>query len=135
MALDPMISPIKDLFFTRNLDLVLKRLAVLDRRLTYVNQNYDWAEWSTDLEFLEYIHQALWSDNHADPQLSLEDRDEKVHFLKGFKTAPEDKVRSSTLSKVISFVKKLRRGRREGADRRLLHHDIEQGLREFGTEA
>jgi hypothetical protein len=113
-ALASTLDPIKQVFATRDLDLVLKRLAVFDRRFTHINQKYDWDNWSTDLDFWEYVHETLWSEHlvvpSIPPYLLSEDRDERLRFLRSFESERED-VASGAWRRVWSFVKKLRRVR------------------------
>jgi hypothetical protein len=45
-ALASTLDPIKQVFAKRDLDLILKRLAVFDRRFAHINQKYDWDNWS-----------------------------------------------------------------------------------------
>ncbi|RDL30198.1 Uncharacterized protein BP5553_10476 [Venustampulla echinocandica] len=108
-------GPIQTIFATRNLDLVLKRLAAINRRFVHVNQRYDWQMWSTDLDFWEYVDQALWSGKlnapFILPQLSMEDREKRLRFLEGFETVTEDKAHNAW-SKVRSAIKRLAAGLR-----------------------
>jgi len=107
------LDPIKQVFATRDLDLVLKRLAVFDRRFTNINQKYDWDNWSTDLDFWECVYEALWSGHLAVPSmrhLPPEDRDERLAFLQSFESEYEDAA-GGAWRKVWSFVKRIRRVR------------------------
>jgi hypothetical protein len=106
-ALASTLDPIKKVFATRDLDLVLKRLAVFDRRFTNINQKYDWDNWSTDLDFWECVYEALWSGHLVVPSmrhLPPEDRDERLRFLQSFEAAHKDAV-GGAWRKVWSFVK------------------------------
>lgn len=122
---------IKQVFATRDLDLVLKRLAVFDRRFTHINQKYDWDNWSTNLDFWECVHEALWSGHlvvpSIPPHLPSEDRDERLRFLQSFESEHEDAA-GGAWRKVWSFVKRLRRVRQQTAAEQPQHHDIEQRL-------
>ncbi|KAH8587614.1 hypothetical protein B0O99DRAFT_601479 [Bisporella sp. PMI_857] len=87
-ALAASLSPIQTIFATRKLDLVLQRIAALDRRFLHINHMYDWQNWSADLDFWECIDQTLWSEKPTTPlvraHLSEEDQDGKLGFLEGF---------------------------------------------------
>ncbi|KAH6667184.1 hypothetical protein B0J14DRAFT_704750 [Halenospora varia] len=109
-ALASSLNLIQTIFAARKLDLVLQRLAALDRRFLHINQMYDWQKWSTDLDFWECVDQTLWSGRlttpPVPPHLPEEDRDERSRFLEGFETVAEDGARS-TWSKVMSSMKRL----------------------------
>lgn len=109
-ALASSFNLIQTIFAARKLDLVLQRLAALDRRFLYINQMYDWQKWPTDLDFWECVDQILWSGRLTTlplpPHLPREDRDERLRFLEGFETVAEDRARS-TWSKVMSSMKRL----------------------------
>jgi hypothetical protein len=129
-ALASTVEPIKKVFATRDLDLVLKRLAVFDRRFININQKYDWDNWSTDLDFWEFVYEALWSGQPVVPSMHYlppEDRYERLCFLQSFESEHEDAV-GGAWRKVWSFVKGLRRVRQQTAAEQPQHHDIEQRL-------
>lgn len=102
---------VQNLFATRNLDLLLERLPVLDRRFQQINQKYNWDEWSTDLDFWDCTYQALWSETPripaVDPDMPLEDMDERLRFWKSFASVPEDEVRGK-VNKILLLLKRLR---------------------------
>ncbi|PVH68503.1 hypothetical protein DL98DRAFT_578790 [Cadophora sp. DSE1049] len=129
-ALATKLELIETIFATYDFDLVLTRLAALDRRFAHVNQRYNWQKWSTDLDFWHYINRALWSGKFTTPlmppHLSSEDREERLRFLGEFEMAPEDEARSSS-SGVTAFVKRLR-VRERGSRGRNSHHTIKRGL-------
>lgn len=89
-----MLKPLRNLFATRDIDFVLNRLAVFDRRLAYINQKYDWYIWSADFDFLQCVYQALWSNRGVipcmPPHIPQEYRNKKLEFLKGFGTVSDD---------------------------------------------
>jgi hypothetical protein len=123
-----MLSPIKSLFAKCNLDIILYRLAILDQRLAYINQEYNWAKWS-DFGFLDYVCQAFWLTSPANlsapTQLLSADWDEKLRFLEGLKTIIED-AEHNTFRKLLLSLKK--RGMIWwGVGRRV--HDIERDMR------
>lgn len=64
------------------------------------------------------------------PHLSGEDRDERLRFLEGFGTAPDDEARSSS-SGVIACVKRLIM-RERGSRGRDSHYTIKRGLLKSG---
>jgi hypothetical protein len=109
VALSSIRDPIQSLFATRNLNLVLEQLPVFDQRFQYVNQKYNWSEWSTDLDFCDRTHQALWSRTPGilavNPDVLLEDADERVRFLRGFESVPEDEARSIAGSLMLIWKK------------------------------
>ncbi|KAH7418819.1 hypothetical protein BKA64DRAFT_635935 [Cadophora sp. MPI-SDFR-AT-0126] len=85
-TLTPNLEPIRTIFATRNFDHVLKRLMALDRRFAHGSHMYNWQKWSTDLDFWQCVHRALWSGTITTPIMSLhlssDDRDERLRFLK-----------------------------------------------------
>ena len=101
---------IRRIFATRNFNVVLKRLAALDRRFAHGSQMYNWQKWSTDLDFWQCVDGALWSGKFTTPlvppHLSGEDRDERHRFLDGFKRDADDRAWGSW-SKVVSSIKRL----------------------------
>ncbi|KAH7330027.1 hypothetical protein BKA65DRAFT_480193 [Rhexocercosporidium sp. MPI-PUGE-AT-0058] len=58
---------IKRIFASRSFDVVLKRLAALDRRFAHGSQMYNWQKWSTDLDFWQCVDGALWSGKFTTP--------------------------------------------------------------------
>jgi hypothetical protein len=72
---------------------------------------YNWGEWSTDLDFWDRTYQALWSETPrisvVNPDILLEDMDERLRFLRGFASVPEDEVRDA-VGRILSFLKRLR---------------------------
>lgn len=107
IALDAMLGPIKSIFAKRKFDIVLHRLAILDQRLTYINQEYDRAR-GFDSDFLDYVSKIFWkaslSGLSAPSRLLLVNREEKLRFLEGFKTLTED-AEHSIFRKVLSSVR------------------------------
>ncbi|KAG4429165.1 hypothetical protein IFR05_015354 [Cadophora sp. M221] len=101
---------IKRIFATRNFNVVLKRLAALDRRFAHGSQMYNWQKWSTDLDFWQCVNGVLWSGKFTTPLVpphsSSEDRDERLRFLDGFKTDAEDRAWGSW-GKVVFSMKRL----------------------------
>jgi hypothetical protein len=110
VALASMRDPVQNLFATRNFDLMLERLPVLDWRFQQINQRYNWSEWSTDLSFWDCTYQILWSETPripaVNPEILLEDMNERLRFLRSFVSVPEDKVRDAVGRR--SFFKRLR---------------------------
>ncbi|KAE8441390.1 hypothetical protein EG329_005017 [Mollisiaceae sp. DMI_Dod_QoI] len=87
---------IKRIFATRSFDVVLKRLAALDRRFAHGIQMYNWQKWSIDLDFWQCVDGALWSGKFTTPLVpphsSGEDQDKRLRFLDGFKRDADDKA-------------------------------------------
>lgn len=110
-ALVSILDPVKNVFATHNLDLVIRRLLVLDQRFQHIQQRYNWGEWSKDLEFWDRTYQALWSETpvipEANPDMLLEDMDEKVRFLKNFVTVPTDEV-CGPVGRIMSLLKRFK---------------------------
>jgi hypothetical protein len=104
VALSSIRDPIQNLFATRNFNLVLGRLPVFDQRFQRINQKYNWSEWSMDVDFWDRTHQALWSRTlkipAVNPDVLLDDMDERVRFLRGFESVPEDEARG-TVGRVL----------------------------------
>lgn len=75
-------------------------------------------EWWTNLDFCDCTYQALWSETPSipsvNPDLLLEDLDERLCFLRSFESVPEDEVRG-TVGKMLSFLKRLRKVRHRSA--------------------
>jgi hypothetical protein len=113
-ALASVLDPIKNLFTIRNLDFLLRRLAVFDQRFKHINQKYDWKNWSTDLHFWECIYQALWSEKPVILPMPLdlpsEYPEEKLQFLTSFELGHEDGV-GGIWRNLWSVVKRRRRVR------------------------
>ncbi|PVH75955.1 hypothetical protein DL98DRAFT_642514 [Cadophora sp. DSE1049] len=110
MALASILDPVKNLFATRNLDLVIRRLLVLDQRFQQIHQGYNWGEWSKDLDFWDCTYQALWSETpnilEVNPDILLEDMDERVRFLRSFVSVPKDEV-CGPVGRILSIFKRL----------------------------
>lgn len=113
LALSSIRDPLQSLFATRNLNLVLEQLPVFDQRFQHINQKYNWSEWSENLDFWDRTYQALWSRTPTipavNPDILLEDMDERVRFMKGFESVPKDKARG-TVGRVLSVWKRFRHG-------------------------
>lgn len=102
------VTPIKTVFETHDISHVLKQLAAINHGFAHVNRMYDWQMWSTDLDFWEYVDQAVWSGGVTTPlmprYLSTEDLQKRLDFLKGFEIVAEEKARGAW-SKVWSAIK------------------------------
>ncbi len=91
-----MQNPLQKLFTTRNFNLILKRLPVFDQRWKHIDQDFDWENWSTDLDFWNQTCQALWLETPSDPREESETLegvlDEKMVFLGKFESFPKDRA-------------------------------------------